>query len=99
MIGDRLRGFRTNLASATRTKRFRDARPEKFQIIVDLRHRPDSRARRFDRIRLLDGDGWRDPANIVHSRLVHAVEELPHVRTERFDVTALAFSVNGLERE
>ena len=45
LIGDRLRGFRPNFPAATRTKRARDARQEQFQIIVDLRHRADGRAR------------------------------------------------------
>ena len=48
---------------------------------------------------MFDRDSWRNSANVVHPRLVHAVEELPHVRTESFDVTALAFGVNRFERE
>jgi hypothetical protein len=46
---------------------------------------------------LFDGDRWGDATNVVHSRLVHAVEELPHVGTERLDVSALALGVNGFE--
>ena len=99
--GDRrLRGSPArNLAAAARTKRARDARPEQFQVIVDLRHRADGRARALDRIRLLDRDRRRDSANFVDARLVHAVEELPHVGTERFDVAALAFRVDRVEGE
>ncbi len=48
---------------------------------------------------MLNGDGRRNSADLVHARLVHPVEELPHVRAERFDVTALAFGVNGFESE
>src|SRR4029077_13041991 len=44
-----------------------------------------------------DGDRGRDATNIVHARLVHAVEKLPHVRAECFHVTPLAFGVNRLE--
>src|SRR5262249_48975805 len=36
---------------------------------------------------------------MVYSRLIHAVEELPHVRAKCFDVTSLAFGVNRLERQ
>jgi hypothetical protein len=46
---------------------------------------------------LLDGDRRRDTADVVYARLVHAVEKLPHIWAERFDVTSLAFCVNRLE--
>src|SRR5207244_2781690 len=88
-----------NFTTATRTEGVRNARPEKFQIIVDLRHCADGRAGSLDGVRLLNGDRGRDTADIVNARLVHAVEELPHVRAERFDITSLAFSVNRLECE
>ena len=89
--------FRANFAAAARAKCTSNARPEQFQIIVDFRHRADSRARALDRVRLLDGDRRRDTADVVHARLVHAVEKLPHIWAERFDVTSLAFGVNRLE--
>ena len=75
----------------------RNARPEKFQVIVDLRHCADGRSGTLDGVRLLDGDCRRDAADIVNARLVHSIEELPHVWTECFDVTSLAFSVNRFE--
>src|SRR4029077_1757869 len=99
LIGDRLGGFRADLTVAGWTKGARDAREEQFQIIGDLSHRANGRTRTLDRIRLLDRDGGRYAPNIVHPRFVHAVEELPHVRTERFDVAALAFGVNRFESE
>src|SRR5437773_5757981 len=97
LLRNRLRCFRSNFTAATRTERVRDTRPEKFQVIVDLRHCADGRARSLDGVRLLNGDCGRDAADIVNARLVHSIEELPHVRTERFDVPSLAFSVNRLE--
>ena len=48
---------------------------------------------------MFDGNRGRDASDLVHTRLVHAVEELSHVRAEGFDVTALPFGVNGLESE
>jgi hypothetical protein len=99
LFGNRLCCFRSNFTAATRTERVRNTRPQKFQIIVDLRHCADGRAGSLDGVRLLNGDrGW-DAADVVNARLVHTVEELPHVWTERFDVTPLAFSVNRLERQ
>ena len=97
LLGDRLRGFRPDFAAAIWTEGVSDTWPKKFQIIVDLGHRADSRARALDRIRLLDCDRRRDTADVVHTRLVHAIEKLSHVRAECFDVTSLAFGVNGLE--
>src|SRR5262249_17572830 len=94
---DRLRCFRSNFTSAIRTEGVRNPRPEKFQIIVDFSHCPDSQGGSLDRIRLLNRDCGGDAADVVDARLVHSIEELPHVRTERFDVTSLAFSVNRLE--
>ena len=99
LISDGLGRLRPNFAAATWTKRMRDARPEQFQIVVNLRHRADGGARAFHRVRLLDRDRGRNAANFVDARFVHAIEELPHVRAERFDVAALAFRVNGVESE
>ena len=97
VLRNRLRGFRSNFTTTTRTKRVRDARPEKFQVIVDLRHCADGRAGSLNGVRLLNGYCRRDAADIVNARLVHAIKELPHVWTERFDVTSLAFSINRLK--
>ena len=97
MLRNRLRGFRANLSAAIWTERARYARPQQLQLVVNLSHRADSRSGSFDRVRLLNSDRGRDPADIVNARLVHAIEELPHVWTERFDVTSLALSVNRLK--
>ena len=99
MIGDRLCGFGPDLAPAVRAKRFGDPRPEQFQVVVDLRHRANGRARGLHRVRLLDRDSRRDSTNVIDAGLIHAVEELPHVRRKRFDVAALAFGVDRLECE
>jgi hypothetical protein len=48
---------------------------------------------------LLDGDGGRDPLDVVDGGLVHAVEELPDVGRKRLDVAALAFCVECVEGE
>ena len=99
LLRDRLCGFRANFATAARTKCLCDAWPEQLQIIIDLRHRPDSGTRRLDRVRLLNSDRRRDSTDVVHPRLIHAVEELPHVRAERLNVAPLAFRINCLESE
>src|SRR5882724_8907963 len=99
LIRDRLRRFGANFPAAAGTERARRASPKQFQEIVDLCDRANARARRFYYVRLFDRDRRRDSANVVDSRFVHAIEELAHVRTEGFDVTALPFGIDGVESE
>ena len=46
---------------------------------------------------MLDGDGRGDARNFVHIGLFNALEELPSVGGERFDITTLAFGVDRIE--
>src|SRR5439155_20127626 len=50
-------------------------------------------------ILLADGNGRTDPLNLVDVRLLHALEELPGIGRQRFDVAALAFRINRVEGE
>ena len=74
-------------------------RPQYFHVVANLCHRADGGAGGADGVALFDGDGGRDAFDAVHLRLVHAVEELPRVWRESFDVTPLAFGVERVERE
>src|SRR5213593_4027640 len=56
-------------------------------------------ARRFDRVRLLDRDRWGTGAEAVPEWVVDPIEELSHGWAERLAVPALAFGVNGFERQ
>src|SRR4051812_14782803 len=90
---------------------FRDQRPaapaiqlrrageQQLQVIVQLGHRADRRARGAHRVRLVDGDGRRNAVDRVDLRLVHPVEELARVRAEGLDVAALALRVESVEDE
>ena len=99
LLGDRPRGFGPDLTTAARAEGARHSRQEQLQVIVDLRHRADGRARAFHRVRLLDRDRRRNAAYFVDPRLVHALKELPRVRAEGLDVTALAFGVDRVESQ
>ena len=77
----------------------RGAREQQLQVIVELGHRADGRARGAHRIRLVDGDGRRNAIDAIHRGLVHAVEELARVRRERLDVTPLALGVQRVEHQ
>jgi hypothetical protein len=75
----------------------RAAREQQLQVVVELGHRADRRARGAHRVGLVDGDGGRDALDTVDRRLVHAVEELARVGREGLDVAALAFGVERVE--
>src|SRR6185312_4595247 len=72
---------------------------EQLQVIVELGHRADGRARTAHRIRLVDGDGGRHAVHAIDLRTVHPVEKLARVRAESLDVEALAFRVERIEYE
>jgi hypothetical protein len=76
-----------------------DARVEKAQVVVNFRNRPHRRARVVRRRLLLDRDRGRQAFDQVDVRLFHELQELPRVRRQRFDVAALAFRVERVERE
>ena len=86
-------------ARSRRQKSFAGAREQQLQVVVDLRHRADRRARGAHRVGLVDGDRRRDALDGIDLRLVHAVEELARVRRERLDVAALALGVERVEHE
>ena len=75
------------------------ARKQQLQVVVQLRHRADGGARRAHRIGLVNGDGRWYAFDLVHGGLVHAVEKLPRVGAEGFDVAALAFGKQRVEHQ
>ena len=74
-------------------------REQQLQVIVELRHGADGRARGAHRIGLVDGDCRRNAFDALDLRAIHAVEELPRIRRERLDVAALTFRVDRVEHE
>jgi hypothetical protein len=76
-----------------------DARVQQAEVVVDLRHRADGRAR-IPRSRLLvDRDRRREPVDRVHVGLLHHLQELPRVCGQRLDVAPLPLRVDRVERE
>ena len=72
---------------------------QETEEVVDLGGGGDRRAGVAGGVLLADGDGGRQTENLVDVGLFHAVEELPGVGRERFDIAALAFGVDGVEDE
>ncbi len=91
---DRLPGDR---APADRAVRAADARVEQAQVVVDLGHRADRRAR-VPRGRLLvDRDRGAEAVDRVDVRLLHHLQELARVGGQRLDVAALPLGVDRVE--
>ncbi len=84
---------------ADRAVRPADARIQQPQVVVDLRDRPDRRARVARGRLLVDGDRRREPVDRVDVGLLHHLQELARVCGERLDVAALTLRVDRVERE
>ncbi len=76
-----------------------DAGEEEPHVVVDFRDRADGGARVAAGGLLLDGDGRRQPVDLVDVGLLHHLQELPRIGGERFHVAALALGVDGVEGE
>ncbi len=99
VLVDALGGVGPHGLAAAPAVQLRHAGEQQLQVIVELGHRPDGRARGAHGVGLVDGDGRRDAGDRIHLRLVHAVQELARVGREGLDVAALAFRVEGVEDE
>ena len=84
---------------ADRAVRPADPRVQEAQVVVDLRHRADRRARVPRRRLLVDRDRRREAVDRVDVGLLHHLEELARVGRERLDVAALALRVDRVEGE
>ncbi len=98
-VDDLLRGLAGDGTAALRAVRAAGARVEQAQIVVDLGDRADGRAGIARRGLLVDGDGRRQALDEVDIRLVHLTEELPRIRRQALDVTALTLGENRVESE
>src|SRR5690606_29778512 len=72
-------------------------REKESEVVVDFSYRSDRGARIVSGALLLDRDGWREPLDHIHIRLLHEPEELPRVRAQRFHVAPLPLGVNRVE--
>ena len=72
---------------------------QQAQIVINLGDCAYSRARITRRSLLFDGNGWTESVNGVHFWPLHLVEKLAGIRGKRFDIPALTFGVDGVERQ
>jgi hypothetical protein len=76
-----------------------DAGVQQAEVVVEFGDGPDRRAGVVGGVLLVDGDGRREPLDVLDLRLVHLAEKVARVRGQRFDVAALALGVHRLEGE
>ncbi len=96
-VDDLLLGLAGDRLAALGAVRDPDPRPEQAQVVVDLGHRADRRARVARGRLLVDRDRRREPLDRVDVGLLHQAEELARVGRERLDVAALALGVDRVE--
>ena len=94
---DAVRRVARHLRAAAAAEQLSGAGEQQLEMVVQLGHRADRRARGTHRIGLIDRDRRRNAGDRIDLRLVHAVEKLPRVGTESLDVAALALGVERVE--
>ena len=98
-IDNLLDGLRLDSLSAVGAVRDAHAREEDAEVVGDLGDGAHGRARGLRERSLLDRNGRRETIDALDVGLRELLEELPRVRRKRLDVAALAFGVDGVERE
>ena len=76
-----------------------DAGEQQPEVIVDFRRRADRRTRRSRGVALPDGDGRGNAEHFVDIGFFDAFQKLAGVCGKRFDISSLAFGVDGVEGE
>src|SRR5262249_55459 len=92
-------GLCDELDAVIGTARNAGTRVQETQVVVDLRHRADGRARIVRRRLLLDRDRGREAVDLVYVGLLHDGQELPRIGRERFHVATLTVGGDGVEGE
>ena len=99
LVDDLRRRSGGDLAPAQVAALLARARVEHAQVVVDLGDRTDGRAWVGRRRLLLDGDGRRQPAQLLVLGLLHLPEKLARVRRQRLDVAPLPLGIQRVERQ
>src|SRR5664280_344793 len=97
LIDHLLDGLALDLAAAVGAVWVPDPREEQPQVIVDLGHRADRRARVPAGALLIDGDRRREAVDLVDVWLLHLAQELAGIRRQALDIAALALGIDRVE--
>lgn len=79
--------------------RHTDAREKQAQIIIHFRDGSYRTARIATRGLLVDGNGGAQPIDLIDVWFLHKAQELPGIGTQRFDIAALPFGIDSIERQ
>jgi hypothetical protein len=96
---DRLRRVVTDALAGCLVEQLGGSCEQQLQMVVELGHRADRRARAAHRVGLVDRDRRRHALDLVDRRAVHPLEELARVGAEGLDVAALALGVQRVEHQ
>ena len=86
-----------DLTSAVGTVWGTDSGVEEPEIVVDLRHCTHRGTGVSVGGFLVDGDGGREPLNVLDIRLLHLAQELARVRGQRLHIAPLPFRIDRIE--
>ena len=92
-----LNGLLRNRVAADRTVRPASASEQQPQVVVNLGHRADGRARVSRAGLLIDRDRRRKSLDVVDIGFLHPPEELPGVSRQRLHVAPLAFGIDRVK--
>ena len=99
LVDDLVNGLLANFLAAVGAVRRADARPQKAQIVVHLRHRADGGAGILRGGLLVDGNGGGEALDIVDVGLFLLPKEHTGVGRQALHIAALALGIDGVERE
>lgn len=69
----------------------------RLKKITQLRHRPNRRPRRLNRIRLLNRNRWPYILYRIYIRPIHNLKKLPRIRTKRLHIPPLPLRMQCLK--
>ncbi len=96
---DLIECLRRHRAIAFRAVHRRQPSHQDTEIVVNLRHRADGRARRMTELALFERNRRSQAFDFVNDRLGHLADKLPSIGTEAFGVASLTFGVDRIEGE
>ena len=98
-VDDIFNGAARNFFTTNWTMWYTDASKQKAEIIINFGDRSNGgtwvAAGRF----LINRNGWTEAGDGVNVWFIHHAKEHTGVRTERLDITALAFGVDGIKSQ
>ena len=98
-IDDLLGALGDDFLAADRAVRDADAGVQQAQIVVNLGHGADGRARVVADALLVNRDRRTEPFDLVDVGLFHLPQELAGIGAQAFDVAALSLGEDGVERQ